>query len=405
MSRAVLLTNVSGNRSRSEPEKGLGGAKVVTGSTMEDMKERCKELPEELNSSQSLIEFVINLLPNAYLFDVNRCEALCRALERFRELKEIELSHLGDLSDVNYPVLKIAYSGLDLQLLSFYRFPVSPSVRRLGSAMNNLKILRCSEFDSLRDLDHVHLTDALPRLEELDIRCNRFGPRGVWHTKLPDQFVTEAGIETTSRNLRGLHRIDISGNYFCSYLSLIALSSNCVLLKCRGCNIIGRGIDWVLSHSTNLTSLQEGFYVSLGNSAFPFDDMDISATGLRELGSGDQERLLCSIAKGGIPLEKLSLHGPRLYQRHELTTLLRAFPTLKHFKVRSGYSINGNNKTREICRCLPNIEDIELDGFYSLTATTFSVLAKECPALSEIKLRNGYMSLFEDDFVMNLERN
>ncbi|KAG5537458.1 hypothetical protein RHGRI_024776 [Rhododendron griersonianum] len=250
------------------------------------MKERCKELPEELWES------ILNRLPhddhyhdlrfpslvckqflsitnrihhkfvaNAYLFDVNWCEALCRALKRFRELKEIELSHLGDLSDVNYPVLKIAYSG---------------------------------------------------------------------------------------------------------------------------------------------------FYGSSGNSAFPFDDMDTSATGLRELdigGSGDQERLLCSIAKAGIPLEKLSLRGPLLYQRHELTTLFRAFPTLKHVKVRSGYSINGNDKTREICRCLPNIEYIELDGFYSLTAITFSVLAKECPMLSEIKLRNGYMSLIEDDFVMNLERN
>ncbi|KAG5537460.1 hypothetical protein RHGRI_024778 [Rhododendron griersonianum] len=418
------------------------------------MKERCKELPEELWESilnrlaldhddyrdlrfPSLVcrQFLSitnkirrKFVANADVFYIYGCEALCRALERFKNLKEMELSLYRAKSDVNYPVLKIAYSGLDLQSLCFGRFPICPSAdtfRRLSSTMNNLKILRCSEFDSLRDIDLVPIADAFPRLEELDIQRNRnmFGPQKVLYPKLSDQFVTDAGIEAMSRNLRGrgLRSIDISGNYFCSDLSLVALSSNCVLLneiKCRRCDITRRGIDWVLSHSPNLTSLQAEFYGSSRNSAFPFDDTEISATGgskkkkkmitatgLRELdieGSDDKEGLLRSIAKAGIPLEKLSLCGQLLYQSHRLTTLLRAFPILKHLKVRNGYWVNDGNIMIDICRCLPNIEYIELDGCYSLTATTFSVLAKECPALSEITLINGYM---RDDFVVNLERN
>ncbi|KAG5537459.1 hypothetical protein RHGRI_024777 [Rhododendron griersonianum] len=399
------------------------------------MKERCKELPEELWDSilnrlaldhddyrdlqlPSLVckQFlsITNKIRRKFVANAYVCEALCRALERFRNLKEIELSHLGTLSDVNYPVLKIAYSGLDLQSLCFYRFPISPSVdsfRRLGSAMNNLKILRCSEFDSLRDLDLVHITDALPRLEELDIRCNRNMEDGPWevpYPKLSDQFVTDAGIEATSGNLQGLRRIDISGNYCCSDLSLIALSSNCVLLneiKCRGCNIIGRGIDWVLSHSTNLTSLQAGFHGSSGNSAFPFDDTEISATGLRELdirGSGDKEQLLRSIAKAGIPLEKLSLTLSLC--RGGVTTFLRSCPTLKHLILWGAYQFN-DDFMRDICPCLPKMESIELQGCYSLTATTFLVFAKECPALSKITLRHGSLGHIQDDFAVNMERN
>ncbi|KAG5537461.1 hypothetical protein RHGRI_024779 [Rhododendron griersonianum] len=269
--------------------------------------------------------------------------ALSRALERFRNVEEIKLYRLGTKWDVNYPILKIACSGLDLQSLRFHWFQICPSadtLRRLGSTMNNLNVLRCTQFPSLRDTDLVHIGDALPRLEELDIRFSswkKFEPRQVWYPELSNHTVTDAGIEAISHKLRGLSRIDISWNERCSDLSLIALSSNCVLLseiKCDRCNITRRGIDWLLGHSTQLTSLRSGHYGSSTNTSLPFDDMKISATGLREIDIGDcdyQERLLCSIAKAGVPLEKLSLRGT-LTQLHAVTTLLRACPTLKHLQ-------------------------------------------------------------------------
>lgn len=162
------------------------------------------------------------------MLGINWCDALSRALERFRNLKEIRLSPLWHLSDVDSPILKIAYSGLDLQSICFSCFPISPSAAsftRLGCTMSNLKVSRCTRFISLRDPDLVYIADALPRLEELDIRYpqNKFKPSEVRYPKLSNHMVTDAGIEAISLKRPGLRKINISGIEGCLDLSLIAL--------------------------------------------------------------------------------------------------------------------------------------------------------------------------------------
>lgn len=83
--------------------------------------------------------------------------------------------HVPDRPDpnVNHLAWIVAFSGLDLRALSFYgfrKFPSAESFGRLGSTMINLKVLRCSEFDKLRDLDPVDIAHAFPRLDELDVK-------------------------------------------------------------------------------------------------------------------------------------------------------------------------------------------------------------------------------------------
>ncbi|KAH7866047.1 hypothetical protein Vadar_014825 [Vaccinium darrowii] len=407
------------------------------------MKSRCKELPEELWES-ILDRLVLNdyygdlkspsLVCKQFLSITNRlrhkfvargykwCDALSRALERFRNLKEIALYPKQTLPDVESSILKIAYSGLDLQSLCFRSFPISPSAdsfRRLGCTMSNLKVLRCTRFGSLSDPDLVHIADAVPRLEELDIQypTNEFEPSEDRYPELSNHMVTDAGIKTISLKLQGLRRINISGIEGCSDRSLIALSSNCVHLNeihCCRSRITRGGIYWVLCHSTNLTSLhavsQAEIYGSSTNSSFTYDDLKICATGLRELIICDsmvhQERLVCSIAKAGILLEKLELGSSYDLNINGFTTMLRACPTLKHFKLCGEYLVN-HNEISEICRCLPNIISIYLDCCSSLMAI-FSVFAKECPALSKITLRVrsiiGPFKLIQDDFVLNQVR-
>lgn len=392
------------------------------------MKQRCKELPEELwesilnrladedddycdLQSPSLVckqflsitnRFRQKLAAKGNVFYNNRCETLCRALERFGSLKEIELSHLGAESDVDCQLLRIASSGLDLQSLSLYGFPNSPSAntfRILGSNMNNLKVLRCTEFVSLRDPDLVHIADALPRLEELDIR----------HliTK-SNHSVTDAGIEAISRKLLGLRKINISGNRGCSDRSLIALSSNCVLLieiRCSTCNITAAGIDFALRHSPNLISLRARDY----QSSFTFEDSKTYARNLRAIDLcpyGNQDRLVCSIAKAGIPLEKLILRDgyKSNLSAHAVLILLRACPTLKHFKL-DCFNFLNDDSIRYLCRYLPNLVSIKLVGPSKLTPATFFVLAKECPLLSKITLEIGTLEKVQDEIVANLEKN
>lgn len=111
------------------------------------------------------------------VFFQNRCEALCRAFPRFRNLKELQLCDpkcegVDDIVDINYIIWKIASSGLNLQSLSFDRLQKPPSrksFQKLGSTMQSLKILRCCNFLSLRDRDIVAIANSFSSLEELDI--------------------------------------------------------------------------------------------------------------------------------------------------------------------------------------------------------------------------------------------
>ncbi|KAI7985460.1 hypothetical protein LOK49_LG14G01591 [Camellia lanceoleosa] len=109
------------------------------------------------------------------LFYSHNCEGLLRALQRFTNLQEIELRDpiFGDKADVNYPLRRIASSGLDLQSLclrSLQKPPFPKTFMKLGSTMNNLKILRCCCVKVFRNHHLVAITDALPWLEELDIQ-------------------------------------------------------------------------------------------------------------------------------------------------------------------------------------------------------------------------------------------
>ncbi|KAH7833788.1 hypothetical protein Vadar_009695 [Vaccinium darrowii] len=159
----------------------------------------------------------------------------------------------------------------------------------------------------------------------------------------------------------------------------------------------GRGIDWALFHSTNLTSLKAGSYRSKRNSTFNFDELELDIWG-----DDDQEQRLCSIAKAGIQLEKLKLVCLSGFDIARIMTTLHVCPALKHFEVECACWFS-DYAMQVLCECLPNIISIKLRG--SLPATTFSVLAKECPALSEITLNIGSSGEIQDDFVMNLERN
>ncbi|KAH7865760.1 hypothetical protein Vadar_010827 [Vaccinium darrowii] len=305
----------------------------------------------------------------------NWCVALSRAFERFRNFKEIGLSPLSNLSDVNSPILKIAHSGLDLQSIGLHGFPISPSAasfRRLGCTMTNLKVLRCSQFVLLRDPDLVHIADALPQLEELDIKHPRNGLEPWedrypelsnsedrypelsnsedWYPKLSNHVVTDAGIMAISLKLKGLQRINISGN-------------------------------------TDICNRFKGTY----NTRF----------------YGSSTTACLFHCKSGIRLETLELDGSHDFNINGFTTLLRACPTLKHFALYGGYLIN-HNEMSEMCRCLPNIISIDLGCSSTLTAI-FSVFAKECPALSKITLRHagssiGSLEHIQDDFVMSQVR-
>ncbi|KAI7984770.1 hypothetical protein LOK49_LG14G01572 [Camellia lanceoleosa] len=224
-------------------------------------------------------------------FDSNNCEGLFRALQRFTNLREIELYDpiFGDKADVNYPIRRIASSGLDLQCLSLRRLqrpPFPKTFKKLGSTMNNLKILRCCYLKVFRNHHLVAIADALPWLEELDIQLSGFRSyyqRGS-DSRSAKYIVTDVGIEVISRKLPRLRKINITGQLGCSDRSLIALSSNCELLneiRCCYCNVSEHCICFILRRSQNLISFEAGRYYSLPDDSFTFENYMNFAQSLR----------------------------------------------------------------------------------------------------------------------------
>ncbi|KAL7179915.1 hypothetical protein ACSBR1_043172 [Camellia fascicularis] len=91
--------------------------------------------------------------------------------------------------------------------------PFAKTFKKLGSTMNNLKILRCCYLKVFRNHHLVAIADALPWLEELDIQLS--GVRSYYqrgsNSKSAKYIVTDVGIEVISRKLPRLRKIDITG--------------------------------------------------------------------------------------------------------------------------------------------------------------------------------------------------
>ncbi|GMQ09169.1 hypothetical protein CsSME_00052643 [Camellia sinensis var. sinensis] len=290
------------------------------------------------------------------LFYSHNCEGLLRALQRFTKLQEIELRDpiFGDKADVNYPLRRIASSGLDLQSLclrSLQKPPFPKTFMKLGSTMNNLKILWCCCVKGFRNHHLVAIADALPWLEELDIQFFGYFWNLGWSSKPrrgAKHMVTDAGIEVMSYKLRGLLQDDL----------------------------------------------------------FTFKNSMIYAISLRSPvleAKEDHDRLLSSISTSGIRLEKILIYDDSGLSFHGLSNFLCGCPSLTHLTLCSNNFLI-DNYMRDLCRYLPNLVSIKFNQCSNITTAMFFILAKECPMLSEIGLPNIKPQV-EDDFNLELKRN
>ncbi|THG06721.1 hypothetical protein TEA_029504 [Camellia sinensis var. sinensis] len=219
--------------------------------------------------------------------------------------------------------------------------------------MKNLKILRCPLAKCFRNHHLVAIADALPWLEELGIQFSG----NNFDSKSAKYMVTDAGIEVMSRKLRRLRKIDITGQM----------------------------LDPIPVYKID---------------SFTFENSMTYATSLRDLvlePYGDHDRILSSISTVGIPLEKILIYEDSGLSLHGLTTFLCACPSLTHLTLHDIDFLN-DDSMRDLCQYLSSLVYIKL-SCSTLTATTFFLLTKECPLLSEIDL--GFLKLqVEDDLDM-----
>ncbi|KAG5545173.1 hypothetical protein RHGRI_017601 [Rhododendron griersonianum] len=304
--------------------------------------------------------------------------------KRFPRLDSIDLSSLRK-GQLHHVIIDIATSGLNLKTLDLsesVRLPLE-SLKVLGSRMKNLRVLMCSCLLTLRDVDLVVIADSMPCLEDLDISepINRF-----------EAAVTDSGIEVLSSKLKGLRKIDVSGNHYITDKSLLALSTNCVylaeiiVLDCW--SVTSYGIAFVMRNSSNLSSL---LVSQLNRIEFGlFDNLVCCARNLSALGIFDSsvpDEFLHFIVKAGIPLKRLSL-ARSLHQSFTfsgISLFLNKYRSLERLCL-AGTDFLTDENISDLSQCLPALVLIDLDLCNNLTESTLFTLAKNCTFLEDISM-------------------
>ncbi|KAF7112296.1 hypothetical protein RHSIM_RhsimUnG0244100 [Rhododendron simsii] len=226
-------------------------------------------------------------------------------------------------------------------------------------------------------------SDSMPCLEDLDISepINRF-----------EAAVTDSGIEVLSSKLKGLRKIDVSGNHYITDKSLLALSTNCVylaeifVLDCW--SVTSYGIAFVMRNSSNLSSLLVSQLTRIESALF--DDLVCCARNLSALGIFDSlvpDEFLHFIVKAGIPLKRLSL-ARSLHQSFTFSGILlflNKYQSLERLCI-AGTDFLTDENISDLSQCLPALVLIDLDLCNNLTESTLFTLAKNCTLLEDISM-------------------
>ncbi|KAH7840105.1 hypothetical protein Vadar_012709 [Vaccinium darrowii] len=332
-----------------------------------------------------------------------------KLFNRFPRLNSIDLAQFigGDLHRV---IIDITTSNLNLESLDlspprFLSDPELPleALKILGSCMKNLKVLICSGANKLRDFELVVIADSMPCLEDLDVSfpVNDFGSDPDLHARSPGEVgVTDSGIEVVSSKLKGLRKIDISGNEFLAYKSLVALSMNCIYLTdivFLNCSVVtwegmsdalslevSRSVEFVMWNSTHLSLLAvDGIAFGRLNDYSIRCAKNISA--LEIYNSEVPDGYLHLLAKSGIPLKSFTLSQCESFTFSGISSLLNKYRSLETLCL-CGIDLLTDEKINDLSQCLSALVTIILDLCGNLTESTFFKLAKNCPLLDYISM-------------------
>lgn len=362
---------------------------------LESVSMVCKQflsITNRLKSSLTIHDPTILLLPQLFL--------------RFSRLKVLDLSHLsGDLEGMLH---HISQSGLDLDLLNLSNQRTLPvdGLRELGSKMINLKVLICSNIGFLHDSHLVVIAYCFPFLQELDISF-----------PLNSQ-ASDFGMLRLSSMLENLHKINLSGNHLVTDKSLISLCQNCRSMEeisfftCF--KITQLGIATAISHRPSLTSISFNIEKKRihrpGLTLIPINlDLIDSIKSLKRLTSIDlsnsfiSDELLFSVAEGGgLLLKKLVLQDCCNFTFAGISSLLSNCQSVQCLDLQKVDFLT-DQCISKLSMFLHNLTSINLSGCCQLTNSTFFILTRNCPLLSEIKMERTYLGVEEQGFYSLLD--
>ncbi|XAR67836.1 hypothetical protein NMG60_11002760 [Bertholletia excelsa] len=317
---------------------------------------------------------------------------------RFRNLKSLDFSRFG--GDLDLVIREIAGSNLRIETVDVSRNERLPleGLRALVSNMPSLRVLNCAFLGRFCDAELIAMANSMPWLVELNFSF----PKNDFELGSQVQAgissitnVTDSGIEELASKLKGLRKINISGNYFLSDRSLVALSTNCSLLteiKLLDCPFITQnGIQFLMSHSPNLSS------VSMGKIQCqrPFSDMShvdsftfarcLSTLEIYDSSVSDEN--LCLLAKSGVPLKSFVLSYCSSFTFSGVSFLLQAYQSLEYLGF-IHVDILTDEHVGKLTKYLHNLISVNLKLCFKLTIWTFLMLARDCPLLEDIDMCN-----------------
>lgn len=345
---------------------------------------------------------IINKLRTTLRISDLTIPVLPRIYSRFRQLRRIDLGNFKGVLDGL--LVEIAESGLDIESLDISNHKAIPvaGLMVLGSTMRNLRVLLCSKIGFLPDDDLVVIAKAFPNLEELDISY----PTNVLACNCCGE-VTDSGILALIQGLPRLCKVNLSGNSFITDKSLVALSTKCMSLKeiaIRDCDFITQsGIAKALRQSPNLSSISAN---CIGVPSLHSDLID-SLVSVKNLSSLDlsesiiSDEFLNSVAKACLPLKKLVLSNCHNFSFSGISLLLYTNLPIEWLDLEAANFLT-DESVKELSEFLPLLKFINLSNCSNLTCSSLFSLARNCPALTEIKMKIVNLNKEEDhatDFV------
>lgn len=375
------------------------------------MGEQTSDLPEECwEMIFNLIEhyhFVsLSLVCKRFLSITNRLVVrlvvsdpklllLPQLLRRFPRLRIIHLAEFR--GDVDALLSQIAKSGLDLEALGVSNQKTLPvdGLRAVGSKMRNLRCLNCSRIGYLQDKDLGFIAESFPFLEELDIsypeHAYSYSSAGLTNSCISVRPITDSGILSLAVKLKGLRKINLSGNHFITDKSLDFLSLNCVLLSeilLHNCDFVTQnGILLVIRRCGNLNSLSfSGTWLSFVDSRFK--DSFVCTKTLCAVDFSDSvisDELLYAMAEACLPLNKLILSHCQNYTFSGISCLLCKHRSLQYLDLELANFLT-DECMFELSKFLQRITYLNLSLCNGLTNSTFFNLTRNCPLLNEFKM-------------------
>uniref|UniRef100_A0A1J3IX32 F-box/LRR-repeat protein 2 n=1 Tax=Noccaea caerulescens TaxID=107243 RepID=A0A1J3IX32_NOCCA len=306
---------------------------------------------------------------------------LHRYLLRFPKLKRIRFYDMH--KDIDSVLLQLSLSGLDLESLDLSGMPYFPDFGKFGmeKMMSNVKELNCSRASDLQESDLVSIGVCFPSLQELDI-------------SYPDSHqssVFDSGIISLSSNLKGLLKINVSGNNLITDKSLLSLSQNCVLLReiiFRDCDFISSHcIESVLRNSRNLVSVAINGIGWRPRESFS-DDAFVYARFLSELdlsGSFLSDELLRLIGDAKFPLKKLLLPNCVSLTFDGILNVLSKYQTLVHLNL-EGSSFLSDEMIVELLKFLGHLIYVNLSFCAKLTGLAFFNIIEACVSIKSMRM-------------------